>query len=737
MGQIVITPEDDHVALNSYYQLKQTGSTTTVTSMIATDTRIFSVTGIPEGATVRRCTLTGTVSKSTTGAKICAVNGEDIRSSMPSGSEPAGFALRVNVRSNRDVTVSFKYQCYGTSVNKQPGQLYPDTIHFRELALTLVYDEGGEVEPIDDPRLALVPVKTVKLFGPNETVFRGNGLCVLSPVSCVVTEEAGGAYELTMEHPIDEHGKWEMLREDYIIEAPIPPLYIPEVTMPPWSVWRVSNAAGTDLYTTLPSYTKAKTGLDAVLANPTSYTWGSGTYYAPGAYCTYPGSYPMGVYQSIQSGNTGHSPTGSGWSYYWSKIGTITSASGSPDDGKGKYNPGVIKDHLDDETLVYKMTDYNATWMQVRTLTGVIGYIKKADATEVSGETAQVTEPARIRYTQLFRIYEVSGEDDTHTITVRARHVSYDLQKNVLYDVQVEECEPATTIGLIQGSLINPDDEEWQWADMEQPQPRKILCDMTEPLIKGNWSFQNPIQALLDPEEGLAGKAKAKVIRDNSDIYVLENRPRRGISITYGVNLRGVTWTRSIADVITRVVPRAKDKDGNYLYLDELFYDSEHIGEYAVISTEILDSEYTEGQKIKHLDGTESQPLTRAEVMERMLAEAEDRFYVDHADAASVSLEVEFLLLGDTEEFAQYRNLQRVQLYDLITVDTGPTQLKTQAQVSGYEWDCLLGRYNSISIGHVYKQARNRLPGYRLASGAITYSKLSPDLITQIKGASD
>lgn len=734
MGTLVFNTEN--LDLNSYYQLKQTGSTVTVTSMIATDVRVFEVTGIPEGASVRRGTLSGYVSKSTTGAKVCTVNGEDIRSSMPtgSGSEPSGFSLRVNVRSNREVTISFKYQCYGTSNNKQVGVLYPDTIHFTDMTLTIVYDEQ-ETEPIDDPQLVLVPVKTVKLFSPTESVFRGNGLCVLSPTSCTVTEEAGGGYELTMEHPIDEYGKWALLKEDCIVEAGIPPMYIPEVTMPPWSVWRVKNADGTDVYTTLPSYTKAKTGLDAVLANPTGYTWNSGTGYGAGAYCTYPSTYPMVVYQSKYDGNAGHIPTGSGWSYYWVKVCTITQASGSPDDGKGKYNPGVIKDHLALDTLVYKLTDYNSDWMQIRTQPGLIGYIRKADAEERVGETAQVTEPARIRYTQLFRIYEVSAEDDTHTVTVRARHVSYDLQRNVLYDVQVEECEPATTIGLIQGSLVNEDDQEWQWADMTDTAPRKILCDMTEPLIKGSWSFQNPIQALLDPEEGLAGKTKAKVIRDNQDIYILENRPRRGISIAYGVNLRGVTWTRSIEDVITRIVPRAKDKDGNYIYLDELFYDSEHIGEYAVISTEILDSEYTEGQKIKHLDGTESQPLTRMEVMERMLSEAEDRFYVDHCDSVTVGLEVEFLLLGDTEEYAQYRNLQRLQIYDLITVDTGLTRLRTQAQVSGYEWDCLRGRYNSISIGKVYKQTRRGLPGYRLASGAITYSKLSPDLISYIKGA--
>ena len=720
------------VRLNSYYTVKSQSGTKTVTSQTATETRVITVSGIEDGWTVLRGVVSATVSRSTTGVRVCTINNEDIRSMMPSGSETtATVSIRLDVKSNRDVTLTFKYQCRG-NINRDAGT-YPETISITNIKLTLTCQEGEETAP-PEPRMVLVPKTTVKLFDPHETVFAGNGLCILSPTSCEVSEEAGGEYELEMEHPIDQYGKWELLREDYIIEAPIPPMYIPEVTMPPWSVWYVSKEAGTDLYTTLPSYTQVS-GYDKVVANPTQYTWNSGTYYPVGRYCTWPAnSYPKTIYVSITEGNTGHSPTSSGWNYYWSKAGTVS----APDEsqGEGKFNPGTIKEKLPYDTIVYKLTDYSSSWMQVRTRLGLTGYVKKDDVTEKVGETAQITEPSRIRYTQLFRIYKVSCEDDTHTIAVSARHVSYDLQANCLYDVQVEDCEPATTIGIIQGSVISPDEQEWQWADMTEPAPRKILCDMTEPKVKGNWSFQNPIQALLDPEEGLAGKVKARVIRDNQDIYILKNNaPRRGIKISYGINLRGVTWSRSVEDVITRIVPRGKDKDDAYLYLDELFVDSEYIGDYAFARTEVLDTEWKEGQKIKHLDGTESPPLSRSEVLEKILEAAEDRLYVDHCDAVTVSLDVEFLLIGDTEEYKQYRNLERVQLYDMITVDTGITRLRTTAQVTGYEWDCLRGRYNSISIGKVYKQSRRGFPGYRLAQGAITYSKLAPDLITYIKGA--
>lgn len=49
--------------------------------------------------------------------------------------------------------------------------------------------------------------------------FEHNGLCILHPTVCEITEELNGAYELTLVHPIDEYGKWRYLLEMNIIKA--------------------------------------------------------------------------------------------------------------------------------------------------------------------------------------------------------------------------------------------------------------------------------------------------------------------------------------------------------------------------------------------------------------------------------------------------------------------------------------------------------------------------------------
>ena len=60
------------------------------------------------------------------------------------------------------------------------------------------------------------------IYEANTTSWHGNGLCVLQPSSCTVTEIAGGDFSLTLVHPITEDLRWKELQEERIIKAPVP-----------------------------------------------------------------------------------------------------------------------------------------------------------------------------------------------------------------------------------------------------------------------------------------------------------------------------------------------------------------------------------------------------------------------------------------------------------------------------------------------------------------------------------
>ena len=53
----------------------------------------------------------------------------------------------------------------------------------------------------------------------------------MSPLSCTVTETLNGEWELTLEHPLDDAGKWKRLVEGYILRAPVPAAMTPGITI--------------------------------------------------------------------------------------------------------------------------------------------------------------------------------------------------------------------------------------------------------------------------------------------------------------------------------------------------------------------------------------------------------------------------------------------------------------------------------------------------------------------------
>lgn len=60
------------------------------------------------------------------------------------------------------------------------------------------------------------------IFDKNARDFRGIGLCALSPVSCELSEEINGGYEIKMVHPRDKWGKWRYIDNERIVVVDTP-----------------------------------------------------------------------------------------------------------------------------------------------------------------------------------------------------------------------------------------------------------------------------------------------------------------------------------------------------------------------------------------------------------------------------------------------------------------------------------------------------------------------------------
>lgn len=208
-----------------------------------------------------------------------------------------------------------------------------------------------------------------------------------------------------------------------------------------------------------------------------------------------------------------------------------------------------------------------------------------------------------------------------------------------------------------------------------------------------DYSMKNICEAFLDPEEGVCKKFGLSLIRDNWNFYCLKNVGYdRGFVVQDTKNLLGVTRTEDITDTVTRIIPFAKTSNGTPHYMAGTNYvDSTHIDDYLYPRVYLLDTEMVIGQ-----DG-----VTDQNVDAKLLAAAQKEFSDNHVDEPKLELDIDFVSLGDTEEYKQYRDLDKVYLYDIITVKDNTRGYNYSAQVVGIEHDVLTGQLLSVKLGSI------------------------------------
>ena len=331
--------------------------------------------------------------------------------------------------------------------------------------------------------------------------------------------------------------------------------------------------------------------------------------------------------------------------------------------------------------------------------------------------------PAEQATEQCFRIYSVAVDTANHEVAVEARHISYDFMGNMCGRLPSQMgTYVVNALAKMRNALFTPDD-------------RILATNITRRVNLGDRSFVNPIKFLLDPEYGLVQRARARLVRDNNDFYLLGNdEPAdRGYEIAYGKNMTGISWSKSTDEVITRIVPLGEDADGKTLLLPEKWMDSPHIGEYPVVHTGTLTvsdaKEVVVDEDDEETPSEDITPMSKEECYALMRQAVADEF-AKGCDLPDLTLEIDFIHIGDTEEYRQYRNLERVFLYDLVRIRHAPTGFVAKAQVSGYEWNALTRRYNSITVGNVFAVESSAVAGYQLTEGAVTATKIAPGSVT-------
>ena len=248
----------------------------------------------------------------------------------------------------------------------------------------------------------------ITIYAPNAQDFSTLGLGALAPYECVIEEQAGGMYELTMTHPMDAEGKWLNIGVGCIVKAPLP-------------MTRPMDAGGK----------RPNTGLGCVLKAPAPVRETSLA--AEDAEAT---AEPVTVTRKIYKVQTN---TGANLHL---RQGPSTSTA-----ILSKYRPGT-------EVVVLSQA---SGWGQVIVCSsGATGYMCMQYLVYVRDETETIEgdapSPERVVYPvqsrmQLFRIVSTwSGTRRSARCAWTARHIFYDLLGNVVKNEYAPEGEAADAV---------------------------------------------------------------------------------------------------------------------------------------------------------------------------------------------------------------------------------------------------------------------------------------------------
>lgn len=311
--------------------------------------------------------------------------------------------------------------------------------------------------------------------------------------------------------------------------------------------------------------------------------------------------------------------------------------------------------------------------------------------------------PSPYREPQPFRIYRHT-KPLAGRVTFYARHISYDL-----LGVPLNPCgagsAAAAMVALETNVAITSPFTYW-----------------TDKSTEADWSVAVPSvsRAVLGGQEGsILDVYGGEYEWDRFVVKLYQERGRdNGVTIRYGKNLTDINEDSDDSNLATGIYPFWTDSEGsNLVVCDPPIVPAPGTYDFTRIITVDFSGEWEE-------------PPTP----EQLRARAEAYVTANQIGVPKVSLEVSFVQLEQTLDFADLRLLEKVDLCDTVTVQYEVLGVNATAKVIRIETDVLRERYNEVELG----DARGSLSDTILSQGQQIQQKPSKsDLQQAVSGATD
>jgi phage minor structural protein len=361
-------------------------------------------------------------------------------------------------------------------------------------------------------------------------------------------------------------------------------------------------------------------------------------------------------------------------------------------------------------TEVIVLAKTTSSWFEVSCPDGKHGYMASQYLTHVrtiinpAVATGEVIESRQLR-DQPFRIYRVVPELDK--ITVYARHVFYDLLDNMIKSYKPSSSTMGASVvqGISGGCQTEHDFTFYSNLDATAEEVEFVNI--------------NPVEALLG-EGGVVEKYAGELQRDWFDVFLVTRIGHdKDVQIRQGKNLLGISYDVDLTNVTTRIMPTGEDKNGELLYLPELYIDSPYLESY--VQPKWMHLAVSDAKEVTKGDDKKTKAQCYSEMRNAVQAE-----FDAGCDLPTVTLKVDFINCAETVEYAQYKALQNIYLGDSVRVIARRIGVEVSMRMTQYTYDCLTRKYTAVTLGTVADTIEgNMISARQLASGIISGSKLA------------
>lgn len=281
------------------------------------------------------------------------------------------------------------------------------------------------------------------------------------------------------------------------------------------------------------------------------------------------------------------------------------------------------------------------------------------------------SKPDQFREPQLFRVYNISKPNMNGIVNISAQHISYDLSGIPVAPFTADGVALALA-GLKSNAVVDCPFEFW-----------------TDKATIGKFTVPHPasIRSRLGGVQGsILDNYGGEYEFDNFTVKLHNNRGMdRGVSVRYGKNLLSLKQEENCQNIATGAYPYWQNPEtGAIVQLPEKIVNAP--GEYGF-------------RKIRTVDFTsyfQEQPT------EEQLRSTTERYIKNNEIGVPiVSLDVSFAQLQKSEEYKHLQLLERVSLFDTLSVEFPALKVSAMAKAVKLVYNVLLDRVESVTLGSV------------------------------------